>query len=104
MTNYLDRAGDLYETNKIGCESIFVVFFWRTMNSQCPVFTSLPDELLRSIAGYCDVSSRGLVTSTNSSLRSVFLGRVKLTQEASERFLLEEPFRNRIIQRVSVAR
>ena len=65
---------------------------------------NLPDDVLRVISEYCDWNSRLAVTCTNSKLKSLFLGSVKLDQQSSNKFLLDEKFRRRIRSRVVMPR
>ena len=62
---------------------------------------NLPDDMLRVISEYCDLTTRCAVTCANSAaLTSVLLGKVTLSKEGSERFLKDNQFRSRISRRV----
>ena len=67
-----------------------------------PRLLSLPDDMLRLISEFCDLTTRCAVTCTNSTaLNSVLLGWVSLNERGSERFLENKEFRLRICQRVA---
>ena len=62
----------------------------------------LPEDMLRSIAEFCDLTMRCAVTCTNSALVSLFLGSIRLRKDASFSFLNDAPFRKRILGRLNL--
>ena len=59
--------------------------------------SDLPDELIGMVSYLCDISTA--LNTTCSQLRQLF-GSVKLNREASERFISEPEFRDRIQTRM----
>ena len=61
----------------------------------------LPDDMLRVILEFCDLTTRCAVACTNAAaLNSVLLGSVLLSMGGSDRFLKDAQFRQRISRRV----
>ena len=65
-------------------------------------FSDLPEDMLRAIAEYCDWPTRLELTCTHADLMPLFLGSIRLSQEASERFLTVAAFRKRVLLRVAM--
>ena len=66
------------------------------MDGHIPLeFSSLPEDIIRSIADFCDLNTRCAARCTSSEMRLPFLGMgsVKLTETASTQFLHDEEFR-----------